>query len=105
MIVVKVRLTCETEEEAATARRYLERRLQNLLLAAPREGTNPRYTGDQKVFVYGDILVPQGKEHVPKRARRTSRASVKPAKPAKPAKPETTRATERVSLTRFKVKP
>lgn len=84
MISAKVRITCDSLKEAEAARKYLERRLQNLRLDAPREGTNPRYEGEQKVFLYGDILIPQGKEHVPVRARRarTTAPSPKPSKKA-----------------------
>lgn len=84
MIVCKVRFTCDSQEEAEKARKYLEGRLQNLRLDAPKEGRNPRYEGNQKVFLYGDILIPQGKEHVPVRARRSSRAATKPPPEPKP---------------------
>lgn len=82
MISAKVRITCDSLGEAEAARKYLERRLQNLRLDSPREGTNPRYEGEQKVFLYGDILIPQGKEHVPVRARR-ARSTTTPSTPTR----------------------
>jgi len=51
---VKVRLQ-GTEEEVAFVRDLFLKMHPDLILASPREGTNPKYDGNQKWSSYGDI--------------------------------------------------
>tara|TARA_R110000824_G_scaffold241807_2_gene430577 strand:+ start:1187 stop:1432 length:246 start_codon:yes stop_codon:yes gene_type:complete len=51
---IKMRLQ-GTEEEVAFLKNYLLKKHPGLCLGSPREGTNPKYDGDQKWSSYGDI--------------------------------------------------
>lgn len=53
-MAIKVRLTANTEQEAQTVREQLETLVQGLKFQAPRQGTNPKYEGNQKWFCYGE---------------------------------------------------
>tara|TARA_Y100001963_G_scaffold135554_1_gene197221 strand:+ start:272 stop:529 length:258 start_codon:yes stop_codon:yes gene_type:complete len=51
---VKIRLQGD-ESSVAAVRRYLLKHHPGLILASVREGTNPKYAGNQKFSAYGNI--------------------------------------------------
>lgn len=55
-MVVKVRLQADSEPEAQKALEVVEKALKGACrLYKPREGTNPKYEGNQKWAVYGEL--------------------------------------------------
>ena len=54
---VKVRLQCQDPEELEFVRQLFLERCPELILASPREGTNPKYAGRQKWASYGDFII------------------------------------------------
>lgn len=75
---VKVRLTGNSRDECEAARAWLKGQLSALELEPAREGSNPKYEGNQKWFSYGDLSLPlselalaEGALTKPARARRT----------------------------------
>ena len=52
---VKLRIQGENEKEVQRLRRLLLKRCPELILANPREGSNPKYQGKQKWAAYGDF--------------------------------------------------
>ena len=55
--IVKIRLQCEDQLQIERVRKILLHRCPELILAAPREGSNPKYAGRQKFASYGDFKV------------------------------------------------
>ena len=53
-IKIKIRLQ-GTEEEVEFLRKYLLKKHPGMIMGSPREGTNPKYDGNQKWSSYGDI--------------------------------------------------
>jgi hypothetical protein len=50
---VKVRLS-GTKAEVTRLRKHLLKKHPQMILSNPREGSNPKYAGNQQWFVYGD---------------------------------------------------
>jgi hypothetical protein len=58
MSVVKVRITADIEVECELARQYLQEATKGTLkFQKPREGSNPKYEGQQKWFAYGEMVM------------------------------------------------
>lgn len=55
-VKVKVRIQAGSKAEADLVRLKLLTAHPNLIMAQPREGTNPKYEGRQKWAAYGDII-------------------------------------------------
>ena len=53
-MIIKVRLTADSEQEAQTAREHLQQLVPGLKFQSPRQGSNPKYEGQQKWFCYGE---------------------------------------------------
>lgn len=51
---IKIRIQ-GTEQEVTFMRNILLKTHMNLILSKPREGTNPKYDGNQKWSCYGDF--------------------------------------------------
>jgi len=55
-MAVKVRVQAETQAEAEEAIQYLETATKGRAkFGKPREGTNPKYAGNQKWSAYGEL--------------------------------------------------
>ena len=54
MSKVKIRLMSTSKSDVETLRRHFFKSLPQAILGTPREGSNPKYEGRQKWFVYGD---------------------------------------------------
>lgn len=53
---VKVRIQADNKGEAEWVRLKLLTAFPNMIMAQPREGSNPKYEGRQKWAAYGDII-------------------------------------------------
>ena len=54
MSKVKIRLMSTSKADVEKLRRHFLKSHPQAILGKPREGTNPKYVGNQKWFVYGD---------------------------------------------------
>ena len=68
-ILVPVRFKTDNEEDALFVRKLFLEVLPGLSLNSPREGSNPKYDGNQKWFVYGDIKLTKDGSQVKRRRR------------------------------------
>jgi hypothetical protein len=51
---VRVRLCGESQGECEKLRKHFLKKHPQLIMAKPRKGSNPKYSGKQKWFSYGD---------------------------------------------------
>lgn len=57
--MIKVRLTGDSREDIENAIDYIQAATKGIVkMGKPREGSNPKYAGDQKWFAYGDAEIP-----------------------------------------------
>jgi hypothetical protein len=72
--MIKIRLTGDTEAEVTAAIQLCERLLPNTVIAPPRQGSNPKYAGDQKWLAYGEMQRAQPRQ----RRKATPKATAAP---------------------------
>jgi hypothetical protein len=62
--IIEVRLKADNEEQAQQACAIVEKLLAtlNCRMQRPRQGTNPKYEGNQRWMVYGDFDLPTATE-------------------------------------------
>lgn len=51
---VKIRLMSTSKSDVEKLRRHFLKKHPQVILGHPRKGSNPKYAGKQKWFVYGD---------------------------------------------------
>ena len=54
MSKVKIRLMSTSKADVEKLRKHFLKKNPQLILSNPRKGSNPKYEGNQKWFVYGD---------------------------------------------------
>jgi hypothetical protein len=59
-VLVKIRITAESQEDSDAAREFLRSVFSDrLTLNKGRPGNNPKYEGQQKVLAYGELEIPE----------------------------------------------
>jgi hypothetical protein len=59
-MLVKIRITAESQEDSDAAREFLRSVFSDrLTLNKGRPGNNPKYEGQQKVLAYGELDIPE----------------------------------------------